>query len=117
MARHALPPGSTLISVLFSTFPLDSSVAATLHLAALDLYRRDQGAGPVAGDVVSGRVVNLKKSLALGAIAGPAFEADLDTARGSGKVRYLLTRQGLDLMGVAAPARRTTAGSKREYLN
>jgi len=117
MARHALPPGSTLISVLFSTFPLDASLAATLHLAAVDLYRRDVGAGPVAGEVVSGRVVNLKRSMALGAIAGPAFEAELDTARGSGKVRYLLTRQGLDLMGVSPPPPRPARGAKKEYLN
>jgi hypothetical protein len=117
MAREAFPPGLTLISVLFSTFPLEPSLAAMLHLAAVDLYRRDQGTGPVAGDVVSGRVVNLKKSLSLGAIAGPAFEADLDTARGSGKVRYLLTRQGLDLMGVSAPPIRPMRGARREYLN
>ena len=117
MARQAPPPGATLISVLFSTFPLDASVAATLHTAAVDLYRRDQGFGPVAGDVVSGRVVNLKKSLSLGAIAGPAFEAELDTARGSGKVRYLLTRQGLDLAGVAPPPARSGRGAGRSYLN
>ena len=116
MDRHARPSGATLISVLFSTFPLEPSLAATLHLAAVELYRRDQGAGPVGGDTVSGRVVNLKKSLSLGAIAGPAFEAELDTARGSGKVRYLLTRQGLDLMGVSAPAA-VARRSKREYLN
>jgi hypothetical protein len=114
MASEAPPPGWTLISVLFSTFPLDPSLAATLHQAALDLYRRDEGAGPVAGDVVSGRVVNLKKSLSLGTIFGPAFEAELDTARGSGKVRYLLTRQGLDLMGVEAPAPRP---ARPQYLN
>jgi len=116
MAGQELPRGATLISVLFSTFPLEPSLAGILHLAALDLYRRDVGAGPVAGDVVSGRVVNLKKSLALGAIAGPAFEAELDTARGSGKVRYLLTRQGLDLMGVAPPVR-PARGGPRQYLN
>ncbi len=95
-----------LISVLFSTFPLEASLAATLHEAALDLYRRDAGFGPVAGDVVSGRVVNLRRSMALGALAGPAFEAVLDTARGSGTVRYLLTQDGLDLSGAAPPARR-----------
>jgi hypothetical protein len=117
MARQGTPPGSTLISVLFSTFPLDATLAGTLHLAAVDLYQRDAGAGPVAGDVVSGRVVNLKKSFSLGAIAGPAFEAELDTARGSGKVRYLLTRQGLDLLGVAPPTVRPARGGKREYLN
>jgi hypothetical protein len=106
MSAEAPPPGWTLISVLFSTFPLEQSLAATLHQAALDLYRRDVGFGPVAGDVVSGRVVNLKQSLALGTLTGPAFEADLETARGSGKVRYMLTRQGLELMGVPAPAAR-----------
>ena len=92
--------GWTLISVLLSTIPLEASLAATLHQAALDLYRRDAGFGPVAGEVVSGRVVNLKKTLQLGAISGPAFEAKLETARGSGTVRYLLTTQGLELEGL-----------------
>jgi len=93
----------TLISVLFSSIPLSASLAATLHEVALDLYREDAAMRPVAGDVVSGRVVNLKKTLALGAITGPAFEARLETARGSGTVRYLVTRQGLELQGLAAP--------------
>lgn len=115
MPQHDAPPGYTLISVLFSTFPLEQSLAATLHQAAVELYRRDEGFGPVAGDVVSGRVVNLKKSLSLGSISGPAFEAELDTARGSGKVRYLLTRQGLELMGVPEPAPR--ASPRRQWLN
>lgn len=101
----------TLISVLLSTIPLEPSLAATLHQTALDLYRRDAGAGRVAGDVVSGRVVNLKKTLQLGAISGPAFEARLDTARGSGTVRYLLTSQGLEREGL--PGKRTP----RELLN
>jgi hypothetical protein len=111
MATDAAPPGWTLISVLFSSFPLEQSLAATLHQAAVDLYRRGVGFGPVAGDVVSGRVVNLKRSLSFGTIAGPAFEAELETARGSGKVRYLLTRQGLDLMGVEAPPIRRARGA------
>lgn len=85
----------TLISVLFSTIPLEPGLAATLHQTALELYRTDSPFQAVAGDVVSGRVVNLKKTLAIGAISGPAFEAKLDTARGSGTVQYLLTRQAL----------------------
>ena len=109
-----VPQGWTLISILFSTFPLERSLAALLHQAAVDLYQRDVGMGPVAGDIVSGRVVNLKKSLSLGAITGPAFEAEIDTARGSGKVRYLLTRQGLEAMGVEGP---TTRKAKRDLLN
>jgi hypothetical protein len=95
----AAPHGWTLISVLFSTVPLEPSLAATLHQSALELYRTDGAVQQVAGDVVSGRVVNLRKTLQLGAISGPAFEATLETARGSGKVRYLLTRQGLELAG------------------
>ena len=101
------PQSWTLISVLLSTIPLEASLAATLHQAALDLYRRDAGMQQVAGELVNGRVVNLKKTLQLGAITGPAFEARLDTARGSGMVRYLLTRQGLELEGLSGerPAR------------
>ena len=99
--------GWTLISVLLSTIPLEASLAATLHQAALDLYRRDGGVQQVAGEVVTGRVVNLRKTLQLGAISGPAFEARLETARGAGIVRYLLTSQGLEreAMSAARPAR------------
>lgn len=100
------PQPWTLISVLLSTIPLEPALAATLHQAALDLYRRDEGVGQVAGELVNGRVLNLKRTLQLGAISGPAFEAKLDTARGSGTVRYLLTRQGLDLEGVSEPRSR-----------
>jgi hypothetical protein len=96
----AEPHAWTLISVLFSTIPLEASLAATLHSAALDLYRRDAGVQEVAGDLMNGRVVNLKKTLQLGAITGPAFEARLETARGSGTVRYLVTAEGLELAGV-----------------
>ena len=102
----ATPQPWTLISVLLSTIPLEASLAATLHQAALDLYRRDAGIGQVAGEVVTGRVVNLKKTLQLGAISGPAFEAKLETARGSGTVRYLLTTQGLELEGLGGERRR-----------
>lgn len=90
----------TLISVLFSTVPLTSSLAATLHATALELYRSDEPVQQVAGDLVNGRVVNLRQTMQLGAISGPAFEAKLDTARGSATVRYLLTRQGLELEGL-----------------
>jgi hypothetical protein len=98
----SVPRRWTLISVLFSTVPLDDSLAATLHETALELYRTDRAMQQVAGDVLTGRVVNLRRTLQLGAISGPAFEATLETARGRGEVRYLLTREGLDLAGVAA---------------
>jgi hypothetical protein len=114
VASETPPPSWTLISVLFSSLPLSPSLAATLHHAAVDLYRRDEATGPVAGDLVNGRIVNLKRTMQLGAISGPAFEARLDTERGSGTVRYLLTRQGLELLGVPDPAPRAAAP---RYLN
>jgi hypothetical protein len=109
----AEPNGWTLISVLFSSVPLEAALAATLHQTALELYRTDAAFQQVAGEVVTGRVVNLRKTLQLGAITGPAFEATLETARGSGKVRYLLTREGLDLAGLGSGRAR----SRRELPN
>lgn len=96
----------TLISVLFSNVPLEPALAATLHETALELYRSGGAVQQVAGDALSGRVVNLGRTLQLGAISGPAFEATLETARGSGRVSYLLTTQGLELAGLPAEAAR-----------
>jgi hypothetical protein len=84
-----------LISVLFSSQPLTPSLAMTLHQAAYDLYARDGSVGEVAGDLLSGKVRNLKKDVLLGTIGGPAFEAEIETERGAGVVRFLLTREGL----------------------
>ena len=105
----------TLISVLFSNVPLEPVLAATLHQTALELYRTDGASQQVGGDALSGRVVNLRKTLQLGAISGPAFEATLETARGTGKVRYLLTTQGLELAGVSS--RSSRARPARRLLN
>jgi hypothetical protein len=101
--------------VLFSSVPLSAALAATLHQAALELYRKDEPTSPVAGDLVAGRVVNLRKTMQLGAISGPAFEAKLETERGSGTVRYLLTRQGLELSGLGDPP--AAADPRPRYLN
>ncbi len=91
-------PYWVLLSVLFSNVPLTPSLAMTLHQAAYDLFQRGAESTEVAGDILHGRVTNLRKHVVLGEITGPAFEADLDTERGKGHVRFLLTRQGLDLM-------------------
>jgi hypothetical protein len=103
------PPYWTLISVLFSTQPLTPALAMTLHQTAYDLYQRGDSVGQVAGDLISGKVHNLRKEVHLGGIAGPAFEAEIDTERGSGVVRFLLTRQGLEMMQAAPPPLRPKA--------
>lgn len=109
-------PSWTLISVLFSTVPLDGALAGLLHETAVDLFREDRSVQQIAGDALSGHIVNLKKTLQLGAISGPAFEATLETARGKGKVRFLLTTQGLELAG-AQPARRRRSTRGRSLPN
>ncbi|MDQ3263778.1 MAG: hypothetical protein M3Y59_08975 [Myxococcota bacterium] len=96
--READPPYWVLISVLSSTQPLTPTLAMVLHQAAYDLYRKDGVSEKVAGDLISGTVRNLRKDLVLGSICGPAFEAEIETERGSGMVRFLLTRQGLELI-------------------
>jgi hypothetical protein len=106
-AMADVPPYWILISILFSNVSITPALASTLHQAALDLYRRNAGAKDVGGDVAAGRVKNLKKSLAFGAITGPAFEAELETARGKGRVTFLLTRQGLELMEKKGPPARS----------
>ncbi|NVJ03756.1 hypothetical protein HUW63_00645 [Myxococcus sp. AM001] len=98
MSTDPAPPYWLLISVLFSNQPLSPSLAMTLHQAAFELHQRGEGAKEVAGDMVSGRVVNLRKDVSFGGIAGPAFEAEIETERGSGVVRFVLTRQGLERM-------------------
>jgi hypothetical protein len=99
MASEAPPPYWLLIAVLYSTFPLSDALAMRLYRAALDLHARDQDATRLAGDLASGEVRQLRKTLVLGSLAGPGFEAALDTPRGSGTVRFVVTRRGLEADG------------------
>ena len=94
-----------LLSVLFSSFPLSEGLALVLHEAALELLRSGRKETPVAGDVLSGKVRDMDHHAVLGAIRGPAFEAELDTERGSGTVRFILTREGLELLQARQAAR------------
>ena len=90
------PPYWYLISVLFSTVPLTPSLAMSLYEVARELHRSGEGAGEVMQEGAEGTVTNLHKSFSLGALAGPGFEAELEMPKGKGKVRFLLTREGLE---------------------
>lgn len=96
-------PSWVLISVLFSSFPLEEPLALALHRVALELFRTDTSAAEVEQGLAHGVVRNARKEAAIGTLAGPVFEAELETERGKAEVRFLLTRQGLELMG-ATPA-------------
>ena len=94
----AQEPYWVLISVLFSSQPLTEKLAMSLHRVAYDLYKSDRSEGAIDGELVHGTVRNVRKDALLGTIGGPVFEADVETERGSGQVRFLLNRQGLELM-------------------
>jgi hypothetical protein len=99
----AEPPYWVLISILFSSVPMSPPLARDLHRTAYDLYRRDEALGQVECGLARGEVENLRRDMMVGAIGGPAFEARLETERGAGKVRFLLTRPGIELMAQHAP--------------
>ena len=116
MSQPQPPPAWLLISVLFSSVPLTSALAALLYQAAFELHSEGRTVTPVSGDVVTGRVRSLGKDMLLGTIGGPAFEAELETERGAGKVRFLLTREGLE--SAKASTRAAPTGKRtKTYLN
>jgi hypothetical protein len=98
------PPYWVLISVLFSTQPLTPKLAMQLHRAAYSLYAADEELGKLDGDLLQGEVRNLRRVMAMGSISGPGFEADFDTERGHGQVRFLLTQPGIEHMAQSRPS-------------
>lgn len=102
MSADAMPYW-VLISVLSSSFPLEQGLALALHRVALELYQANDSAGLVDHQLAHGQVKNLHQEAAIGSITGPVFEAKLETERGAGLVRFMLTRQGLELMSRQAP--------------
>ena len=86
-----------LIAVLSSNVPLRPEVSLRLYQAAYRLHHRQENVETLQGDLVSGKVTRLLKDLALGTVTGPAFEAEISTPHGQGRINFLLTRQGLEL--------------------
>jgi hypothetical protein len=88
-------PSWMLVAVLSSTVPLAEALVMRLYHAARTLHERQEGKSTLAGDLASGEVRRLGQDLLLGTIGGPGFEAELETPRGKGHVRFLLTREAL----------------------
>ena len=101
-----VPPYWMLISVLFSTVPLQQPLAMALYEVAYELERTSSGEGEVSSGLAHGRVVNLRKDVLLGSIGGPSFEAELETDRGKAQVRFFLTRSGLRMRSEHEPGAR-----------
>ena len=98
-------PEWKLIAVLFSKQPLTEPLAIRLYRAALELHHSQRGVEKLAGDLALGEVRRLGRHLALGALAGPAFEAELETATGANQVRFILTDRALAEEEIGAPDR------------
>lgn len=86
-----------LIAVLASNLPLRPEVTMRLFQAAYRLHKRQDNVERLHGDLLTGKVVRLQRDMALGSVTGPAFEAEISTPQGEGRVHFLLTRQGLEL--------------------
>ena len=67
-----------------------------LYQAALELHRETGDVQKLTGDLAMGLVKRLGKDLLIGSIGGPGFEAEIATPQGEGKVRFILTRHGLE---------------------
>ena len=93
-----------LIAVLQSTVPLEQALALRLYRAALELHADSGAVQKIRGDLATGEVRRLGRTMLIGTIGGPAFEAELDTPRGSGQVRFVLTPEGLERAGVVGAA-------------
>lgn len=105
-------PYWVLVSVLLSTIPLDQGLALALHRVAVDLHQSGHDEGQIDHQLAHGRVKNLRKEALVGTVGGPVFEAELDTERGHGLVRFILTRQGLELLEA-----RERSSAPRHLLN
>lgn len=97
MAGSDPTPYWLLIAVLSSNLPLKPEVSLRLYHAAFRLHTKGLHVEKLQGDLLNGRVTRLGKELALGSVVGPAFEAEISTEHGEGKVNFLLTRQGLEI--------------------
>ena len=117
MSDDSTPPYWYLISVLFSSQPLTPALAMCLHQTAYELLKRNDTVGQVAGDLISGKVRNLRKEVLVGSVGGPSFEAEIETERGSGVVRFFLTRQGIELLEGKVPEVAAAKPPRPQYLN
>jgi hypothetical protein len=87
-----------LIAVLQSTVFLPARLGVMLYRVAVKLQRFGEESEALSDpEVAVGVVRRLKRELLIGTFGGPGFEAELITPGGSGLVRFIVTREGLDV--------------------
>ncbi len=104
-----------LIAVLQSTVFLPPGLGVRLYHAAVNLLRTDADVENLTDpELAYGQVRSLRRELLLGTFGGPGFEADIDTPRGRGTVRFIVTREGVEL---AEQQRERRAAHERKHWN
>ena len=106
-------PDFRIFAVLVSAVPLSTALSVLLLQAARMLARSGAGPQQISGELVRGRVWTDGREARLGTLGGSLFEAEVETERGSGRVRFLVTPEGLEESGPAMPA----APRARSWLN
>jgi hypothetical protein len=84
-----------LIAVLASTVRLSDDASLSLYDAACEMLDAHEEHAELRSGAVTGSIRNLGSDAAVGALTGPVFEADVIASGSSGRVRFLVTRQGL----------------------
>lgn len=86
-----------LIAVLQSTVFLPPALSVKLYRTAVRLHHAQAEVEELSDEATGvGLVRNLRRELLLGTFGGPGFEAELETPRGKGFVRFIVTQEGLD---------------------
>ncbi len=91
-----IDPRWRLIAVLASNVRLEPALSVRLYRSALALHRVEGEVERWRGDDGAGEVRRLGRELLIGSISGPGFEATVETEAGSGFVRFIVTREGLE---------------------
>ncbi len=66
------------------------SIAERLMLNACEMARQYKAARRVKTDEMDGRITTQFAHTCIGSVSGQLFEADVETERGSGKVRFIV---------------------------
>lgn len=107
--------GWRLIAVLQSTVFMPPGLGVRLYRAAVNLLRTDADVENLTDpETAYGQVRSLRRELLLGTFGGPGFEADIDTPRGRGTVKFIVTREGVEL---AERAHAQRAADERKHWN
>ena len=85
-----------LIAVLGSTFSLSPALARWLYETAVDLHLDGRLSTRLAGDLGEGMARDLEEEVLFGTLSGRAFEARIEGPEGSGQIRFIVTRLGID---------------------